>query len=131
VRQPERTDTFTLQPGLALAIAPNSVIGLTLTVQHQWQRRDDRVNTVDDSRVALAAVVDFDLKPVGVMFAYRAQIGVTPDARNLHDLEVGLYYTDRDPLSLGIVAHAHWFDIFPGQSAASVVGNLVARYYWN
>jgi hypothetical protein len=126
-----RVETFTLQPGLALAIAPSRLLGFTFTLQHQWERRDDRITTVDNSRVALAAAVDLNLGPVGVLVAWRGQIPVLGAAESIHDLEVGLHYNGRDSLTLGVVARGRWFDVLPGLAAHSITGTLVVRYYWN
>jgi hypothetical protein len=131
MRIPERTDTFALIPGLALAIAPLERLGITLNVQHLWERRDDHVQAVDNSRVVVATALDLDLRPVGLLVAWRGQFAVLRGEQSIHELEAGIYYNEREPLTIGLVARARWFDIFPGQQATSIVGTLLARYYWN
>ncbi len=131
LRYSGRIESFTLQPGVALAIAASRAIGLTFTAQHQWERLDNHVITVDNSRIALAAAIDVDLKPVSILLAWRGQIPVLSEVSGVHELEVGLHYTGRDWVTLGLVVRTRWLDVVPDQPVASVTGNLVARYYWN
>ena len=135
----EKLNSYSLLPGLALAIAPSPAVGLLASAQYNWTTLSDGT-TRHFQNVSLGASVQLDLLPdaalpLGLLASYRGTIPFESEVRFTNTVEGGLFYTGRKDLDLGLDAQVKWFDLRPEHlirlDTTQLIGVVQLRYHWN
>jgi hypothetical protein len=133
-----RTNTVTWIPGFFGAWAPFPFLGATLNLQYiHPQTSATGTASFSQNGWSLAAAVDFDLAPlvravpIGVVVAYKlvGPLGSTGVTRT-DDLYIGLFYTGRKDLALGLEVATKLFRVAADLASKATAGLLTMRYYW-
>jgi hypothetical protein len=135
----EKLDGYSLLPGVAVAFAPSPSLGLLASAQYSWTGQfDDTTRHFQSLAVGGSAQLDLRpsyAEPIGLLLSYRATIPFDSDVRFTNTVEVGVFYTGRKELDLGLDVQAKWFDLFPDHvirlDTTELIGVAEVRYHWN
>ena len=109
-------------PGVSLAWAPSAVLGFIADARYVWTRRvssDDGTNRTAQG-VSIGGLASFDLDPVirwpfAVQASYRGDFPVGGNGLSeVHQAGLGVYYSRRVRLALGLEVDWRHGDIRPG-----------------
>jgi hypothetical protein len=131
-------------PGLSLAWAPSPLLGFIAEARYVWTRRvtndgDTESRTVSSASLGGLAVLDFDPLisfPIALQASYRGDIpvGSSGGASQVHQAGLGVFYSRRVSLALGLEVLWRHGDLRPGVSPTlksnAATGALSLRYYW-
>jgi hypothetical protein len=132
----QETDTITWIAGLSGVWSPWPFLGLTLNANYVYPRKTG-VAAYAQNGVRLAGMLDFDAKPLlrwlplGLSFAYSitAPIG-SNGVTTTQNAGLGIFYTGRKALALGIEIDRQWGRMESDMVAESNVAWVIVRYYW-
>jgi hypothetical protein len=125
----------TYRPGLSAALALDRAVGLVFDARYIAQSGDAIGAGLDDSGYSLGLAVDFDLDaltpiPIGFASAFRWVDQWSGDATANKQLDLGVYYTGRSDLVLGLNGTFRAFDQLRSFDTNVWGGQLTMRYYW-
>jgi hypothetical protein len=133
--------SYTLLPGVALAVAPHPAVGLLASAQFIWNGLDNGTPFVNLGYFALGLSAQLDLRAfspkaaLGFLLSYRTQIPFESWARFTHTLEWGIFYTGRREIDFGLELQVRWFDLRPDTrvplDTTQLISILFLRYHWN
>jgi hypothetical protein len=110
-----------------------------VSVQYSWTTQSDDT-TRHFQNVSLGVSAQLDLLPdyavpIGLLASYRATIPFETEVRFNNTAEVGVFYTGRKDLEVGLDVQATWFDLRPdhviGLDTTALIGLVSIRYHWN
>lgn len=131
------TQVATLEPGLSTAFAVTKWLGLTSTLTYVRVQADDaqfaRLFPTGENVVAVSAAADLDLDdvwsaPVGLQASYRLEEPMDDDAERSQAGDVGLFYTGRRDLDLGVLVGLRRFPLRLNETTDAVLLALTVRY---
>jgi hypothetical protein len=134
----KRTNTITWIPGFYGAWAPFPFLGASLNLQYiNPMTTQTGTSSYTQNGWSLAGGVDFDLAPlvravpIGLSVAYKlvGPLGSTGVTR-IDSLDVGLFYTGRKDLALGLEIDMRWTTLQGDLASTATVAILVMRYYF-
>jgi hypothetical protein len=130
-------DTVTWIGGLSGAWAPWAFLGLTLNAQFIAPTKTG-TNSSAQNGVTLAAMADFDVKPLlhwlamGVNATYSNTFPIGGDGvTTTQEFGFGLYYTGRKDLALGVEMDWRLGRLSSQQVSQSTLAWINFKYYWN
>jgi hypothetical protein len=133
----EASNTVTYIGGLSGAWAPLPYLGLTLNAQFISPTKTGKAS-VSQNGYTLAAMADFDAKPLlawlplgmNLTYSITSPIGGN-GVTTSQDYGVGLYYTGRPDLALGLELDWKRNRLAGNQVGQSTLAWINFRYYWN
>jgi hypothetical protein len=133
------TDSYYLQPGIAVAWGINRVFGLIGQAQYVWSQTTGDIQVTRQGYV-LGGSIDADLNPAAHVpisiqaFTHFTTRWQSDGTNRIIDLGGTLFYTGRVPLQLGIEVYSHYGelrrDAIPNLTLTSAIARIVLRYYW-
>jgi hypothetical protein len=128
-------------PGASFAWAPSPLFGLIAEASYVWTRHVSGADSesVVNNGFSLAGLVTFDFDPlasvpVALQASYRAGVPVTGTATTVQQAALGIYYSRRAPLALGLELIWRHGQIRPGVeptlTSNIAIGTIWFRYYW-
>jgi hypothetical protein len=129
-------DTTRLWPGVSAAFALTRALGLVLAAHYIANSGDDvGLFGQNNDDFSLAGTVDFDLKaftpiPMGFTGAFRFIHPWEGDDDPVKEGNLGVYYTGRSDLVLGVTGGFRDFPQTRFFSTTAVMGEFTMRYYW-
>ena len=135
----EKLDSYSVLPGLTLAMTPCPSLGLLASARYNWTSQTDDMTT-HSQYVSLGVSGQLDLLPdtgvgLGLLASYLATIPFESQARFTNTLEGGIFYTGRKSLDLGLDVQGKWLDLDPQHLVRLDTIQLLViaeiRYHWN
>ena len=133
----EQQDTVTWIAGLSGAWAPLPYLGVIGNLQFIAPTKTGKAS-ISQNGLTLAATVDFDAKPllawlpVGMNLTYSITSPIGGNGvTTTQDWGVGVYYTGRPDLSLGLELDWKFNRLQSNQAGESTLAWVNFRYYWN
>jgi hypothetical protein len=115
-------------------------LGLQAEARYLWATRvSGDIETVVRRAVLLGTALDFDLDPlwrvpIGLVASYVASVPTTSEDSTVHEAGLGVFYTRRVRLALGVEVGWRSAELRPGieppLEADAYVGTFRLRYYW-
>ncbi|MGC3999967.1 MAG: hypothetical protein QM767_22010 [Anaeromyxobacter sp.] len=133
----EKANAVTIQPALAASWAPTRALGVTANVAYQHVSQKVNDETFTGQALQTSAAVDFDFHaissvPVGLQaqFSWTAPSG--DGLQHVTDAGVGIFYTGKQDLALGLQVIARRFAVTPDVDVtwSTYLADIGLRYYW-
>jgi hypothetical protein len=137
-----KVERLATNPGVSFAWAPSPAVGFVAEARYVWTRR---VSTEEESQsrvtqaFSLGGIAGLDLEPlahvpIGVQLSYRADLPLAGGYQEVHQPGLGIYYTRRARLALGLETVWRHGRIRPGVEPTlksdTVSAGIIFRYYW-
>jgi hypothetical protein len=132
----KEANAWNLKPGVALAYAPHRSVGITVSADYQALWLDTTASGWQyESAIDTGIAVDLDVGtlttvPVSVIGSFRGTIPVgAEDVSSVIDYTLGVFYTGRPPLVVGVELGQRLFRI-TGLDATANIAQLKVQYLW-
>lgn len=132
-----RSNDLFLVPGLAGAFGFNRTFGAGFDLQYVHTRRDVVNGDVDHFGAFAAGLqLNADLAaatsiPIAFVGAYRVAVPFEGSEETDHEVGLGLFYSGRRELVLGLDASVRWFELRRVLDTTALFVTATIRYYWN
>jgi hypothetical protein len=133
----QQQDTITYIAGLSGAWAPLPYLGVIANLQFLAPTKTGKAS-VSQNGLTVAGMVDFDAKPLlawlplGMNFTYSITSPIGGNGvTTTQDWGVGLYYTGRRDMALGLELDWKFNRLESSQVGESTLAWINFRYYWN
>jgi hypothetical protein len=133
----EIENVLKVEPAVSLAVAVSRWLGVTTNASYVYL--DSDAETSASNGVQLGAALDVDLKPamgyplgLSGQFSWTAPVGES-SLQHVTDAGVGIYYTGREELAVGVQILGRRWSIQPGFADtewSAYFTTIGLRYYW-
>lgn len=132
-----RSNDLFLVPGLAGAFGFNRTFGAGFSLQYVHTRRDVVNGDVEHVGAFAAGLqLNADLAPatsipIAFVGSYRVAVPFEDGEETDHEVGLGLFYSGRPELVLGLDASVRWFELRQVFDTTALFVTATLRYYWN
>lgn len=129
------TNTTTLMPSAQFAIGLHKAVGAWVNVQYQQQLASSGDTSTSTGALVAGAALSLDLHavspaPIGFMLSYLMTNAFVDGAKPVHEFGVGVLYSGRRNLSLGVEFDGYSQNLGADSSLLVLTGAFRMRYYW-